>query len=1000
MNTKRILRVGSFALLIGCVPMRAQLVENGSTLTATTSTLSAVFQNADLTQLVNSVTGESYLKPKGAGGLMNLTMLNPTGETLTFSQWTIGRNASSQNVATISFQDSVRYGTFTVAIDPQTQELVITLAGGSHVPGVRALNWGVEGIDVSSGRVILPSQGGNYVDAKHLPSVSLQYPVSWASQLALFEGPHGGFTVYSTDRSFQFKDLQLIPSPNSTANLQIGTEAVAPWTTAQSVPSTEWRMNVFAGDWRVGAAQYKKWSSSAWPNAVPSGNTSWIRNIQSVFTVENLSDPNFLNTLVTLVDPKKTLLHIPYWTTSTPGTNYPDYTPSSLLKPFIDQAHGLGFHVELYFNAIGVDPANSAFAQLRQYQMRTPDTLQPIGWQWSSTASPQTEAFINPAASAWRTLLLNRIQTVVSAVHPDAIHLDALPNLVNDGNGLIDGMSSEQGLVQMLQTARTNFPDLVFGTEGMAESAAPYCWTAQSWPVNMGMLPGHPITTFLQGDQVSFHGHLAQPNPGEPGFLKWMEQYETQGVLPLLHSDAVYRATELAFARTFAQVQQWQAHGYSPDWTGDWSSALFRYSSADGATAALSDDGTLKTLTGISGILYQRAHDVNQIQTSRYIDKWPAFDNTTIYGLDPALQYWLDALPRPTELSHVTALPTNVKLGVNTSVTSSSASIALVPVAQESFDFLANFTQASLGTTSNGTDGPPCPACPIILNQDAVGGVIQPSIFEHPPATGSQSYIDFTVPIPTGNNVLFQFSAGIDDAATRTDPVYFSVAINGQQIWKEAVSKGSWQARSVSLAAWAGQNVHLRLITDAGTPGNAFAWACWSTVQLSTTATLSLPVNIALPTQMTQFSGTGTLQNSSNSLSVGNSSVPQNFVVFLNSGTSMNVNQSLIGASNLLFTAEPGGTPIAANPTYSQPVITNGSSGGIVKSSVLAVSPANIGRTIVAWNVRLPANEGVQLSFSAGLADGQVAPASGIALSILVNGSRNLVAVNRKTRLG
>ena len=992
MGRKCVLRVGLVALFTGLVPLRAQLVPQGRGLTVNTPSMTAVFDNADLVQLVNSSTGENYLSPSASASLLDLQLLNPTGESLTFSPWTVAKNASTnQDVATLSFQDSSRFGTFRLTIDPQTQELVIALDGWSGAAGARALNWGIQGINLAKGRVILPSQGGHYVDAKHCPTISLQYPVTWSAQMAMFEGSLGGFLLYSTDKSFLFKDLRLTTAPNTTVDLQVGAEAVAPWSTARSIPSTEWRLTVYVGDWRAGAQLYKNWASAAWPSAAANSKTDWIRNIQGVFAVDVLSTPSFLENLAAQVDPNKTLLHIPYWTTSSNGTNYPDYTPSPLLKPFIDRAHSFGFHVELYFNAIGVDPTNPAYAQLRQYQMKTPDTLQPIGWEWSNAAvSPTREAFMNPAASVWRGLLLSRIQTVVTAVQPDAVHLDGVPNLVNDGNGLIEGLTSEQGLAQMLQDAQARFPDIVWGTEGMSEPSLRYSRTAQSWPAPlMGVLPGHPITTFLQGDRVSFHGHLNQPNPGEPGFLQWMQQYETQGVLPLMHSDATGRAAELAFARLFRQVRQWQSHNYVPDWSRNWDSNTFCYRGSDGSTAALSNDGILTTLMAGNQISYQRVHNVSHLTTSRYIDQWPAFDDASIYGLDPAQEYWLDSLPRPSALPHISSLPADVKLGLNTKVTSSVASVSIAHIGETTIDFLANFPTAVRGSMSNGADGPPCAACVITPNEDSVGGVVRPSIFEHPPSTGSKSFIDFNVAIPQGDSVSFEFSAGIEDAASRVDPIYFSVTVNGNQVWMESISKGAWQDHTVDLTPWAGQAVHLRLITDAGPAGNAYAWAAWSALQVSARSNLSLPVNLALPAnaQIAGFVGRGALQVTGNSATVSNATDPQNFVVFLAPGVPTWVGQTLLSVPYSIYTADPGALPIASVPAYSNPSVGQGCSGGVVKSAVLVTSPASNGRSIVAWNVLLPQDKPVRLSFSAGLVDGMPAKSSGVVVAVLVNGS-------------
>ena len=76
-------------------------------------------------------------------------------------------------------------------------------------------------------------------------------------------------------------------------------------------------------------------------------------------------------------------------------------------------------------------------------------------------------------------------------------------------------------------------------------------------------------------DNLFLYGHLNQPNPGEPGFLAWFKQYEAQGVMPLMHMDAVQRAAEPSFARTFGQIQYFQKSDLRPDWTGDWKGHCF-----------------------------------------------------------------------------------------------------------------------------------------------------------------------------------------------------------------------------------------------------------------------------------------------------------------------------------------------------------------------------------------------------------------------------------------
>jgi uncharacterized protein (TIGR03437 family) len=974
----------------------AQLVATNTTLTVTSTNFVATFQGADLSALTNSLTGESYLNPLLSAQLLNLNVMNPTGQGLTLSNWVVATDPSSQQpMATLNFTDGTRNGTFQVSIDPQTREMVIHLSGSSQTPGVESLEWGIEGIDLSSGgRVVLPSQGGNYVDLNHFSTVDIQYPTSWAAEAALFQASQGGFLVYSTDSTFQFKDLYLNTDGNSTVDLQLSTEAVPPWPSATAVQSIEWRLTTFSGDWRAGATIYQTWSQSTWPVVSTASTVPWVRNMNFEISIDDPpTDTSEIDTIATLVDPTKTLLHLVNWTTSAAATNFPDYTPNPSLQAFVDHAHSLGFHVSLYTSSIAVDPSNSAYGQVQQFQMKTPDTLQPVGWEWSSPpGTPQREAYINPASSAWRNLFLNAIAPVIAAVGPDVIFLDEVPGFVNDGNGLIEGMNSEQGLVQMHKDLLARFPNVVFGTEGMTDVSLPYCLTAERWLGSYWQtLPAHPVTTFLEGGQITFHGHLSTPNPNLGGFLLYEEQYEAQGVLPLMHSpEFIQSVGQIAIARILQQVHDWQLHNYAPDWSGNWSSVIFRYVGSDGAIASLSDDGTLTTLSGTDGIIYQRARNVTQVQTSRYIDQWPAFDDTNLYGLDPTLEYWLDVEPRPTDLAHVTSLPAGVKLGLNTKITSASASISLVPTNNPSFNFFQNFPEASLGFTQNGQDFPlgSQPYIPASVGQTVVGGVSRQGIIENPPGPGAQLFIDYIVPLPSASSVTFQFSVGIADSSPRTAPIIFGVGIDGQVIWNLSVMKGSWENAVVDITKWAGQTVHLRLLTDGGTTGGIYGWAWWSSLQIAANVPpSSVTLSLALPpdTNVTAFTGSGSYKSSGQTATVTGTTVPGGFVAFLQPGALLTDGQSLIGLPSVQYFAQVGEIPIAQG-SFVPPAVGTGSSGGVTESGVLITYPNTIGRSILGWTVQLPGDNPSQLSFSVGLQDGLPALAP-VAFSVLVNGT-------------
>ena len=157
-------------------------------------------------------------------------------------------------------------------------------------------------------------------------------------------------------------------------------------------------------------------------------------------------------------------------------------------------------------------------------------------------------------------------------------------------------------------------------------------------------------------------------------------------------------------ARFINIVQSFQTHGFQPAWTADWTGALVRYQGLAGATAALTDDGRLTALSTATpqSTLFELAHDANQITTGSFINRWPAFDNATLYGLNPKTMYFLDSVARP-DATHATSLPQGVQLDSGTLVTPSFAHFEFAPPPFVDFTDLG---RARLGVRYQNVDYP------------------------------------------------------------------------------------------------------------------------------------------------------------------------------------------------------------------------------------------------------------------------------------------------------
>lgn len=970
----------------------AQIVPDGRTLTVTTANAVATFTGADLVGFVNRLTGESYLRKPSSGELAEVNVITPTGQGLQPSNWMTGTDAGSgQPNATIEVKDSVRVLTLSVRIDPASQEIVVRSSATAGAAGVREASWSLAGLDLDGGRWIVPAMSGLVFDKAH-PGLNmfLEYPNTWHAQMAVYEGGVGSFVLYSTDPQFYFKQLHHKTRGDSTIDVAVGTNPVAPFTTATVVPAVEWRMKAVSGDWRAAAVIYRNWLNA---NRVPLPNTAhpWVSNIRTVVGIDVLNVSSLAPLAAALV-PSQTLLYLVDWRQTGYDVNYPDYTPHANAAAFVNAAKALGFKVMLHVDLIGVSPGNADYAAMQAYQVRNPQTLELMGWQWDLPPSMPTRfAYINPASNAFRALFITRLNTAVTALAPDALHLDISAPMYNDGNGPIDGRTYPQGSARLHDDLVAAFPNVALGGEGENDVVYRYESFAQAWffPQTLDT-PGHPITTFLFHPQVQFYGHLGQPIATTPGFSTYLTQLERRAVLPrlVLTSPADLDTTNADNARLLRILQSWQTHAFQPAWAADWTGARVKYQGLAGATATYTESPTLSTLTAAGVPLFTLAQGANQVTTSSFIPSWPAFDSTRLYGLDPAGAYFLESVPRSTT-THVTSLPDGIKLGPGTIVSPGFAHIEVQRIASQTIDLQQRLIEGHTGIRFQGSDTPPGNGSVAVPALSTVGGVTRSSIILEPPyqgQIGGAAFVQYDVPVTDG--ALMQFAAGIGDGASCSDGVTFRVTANGFELWSEHVMPGTWHDVVLNLAAFAGKTIALRLISDPGPAGLPWCdWARWANASIATPvsgATASIPLALAAGSVVNGFDADGTLSSSGLTATVAGVPMPGAFTVFTQAGTAVAAGSNLASIPLTVWSAARGGL-VRPGSVFNTGSVGISAAGGVTKSQVIFAHPPDNGRTVLAWAVRLPATA-LRLGFSVGIGDG-ASSSDGIDFQVRVNGT-------------
>src|ERR1700722_14143086 len=813
-----------FIFSLNC--LAAVTVQNGA-LNVSTPDLSMSFQGAAVQTLTNLLTSEKYITQAGPGWF-DMDLQTSSGESLAQGSWQLGMDpATSLPDATLIAQDAVRKVTVVVGTDPASNEIFVRLQGTSNAAGVRSLLFGIQGFDPALGKFLIPAHAGVTFDQNTSPpALSRAYPTHWEAGFAIYDTAQGCVLVYARDPSLNFKGLQAMRQ-YGTLDMGLQTYAVAPWSDATSVPQVEWRLKTFSGSWRQAVDYYKTWIQTVLPARSMGPNMDWVRSIGAVVTIET-PDTSYLSALAGKLIPSKTLLYLVNWRNDSFDVNYPDYTPGPTTQAFVEAAHKLGFRIMLHTNAIGVATYNPAYAKVSKYQLRDSDTKDLVYWPWGLwPAGPpppsiiESFAFISPCSSAYRSLFIAALQPMMAQLKPDALHLDAGGVMLDDGNGLIEGMTSIEGMQKLHEDVIAAFPDVALSYESMTEVVYPFHSFAQRWNADY---PAHPVSTYMMGDHITFYGFLDQPPPDQPGFIAYIDKYEGQGIMPTV---AISSLSDInnppPVAAGFLQIMRaWQDYAFQPDWTGDWTGLDFRFTSADGAhTAKIEDNGTSVQMNIDGRSIYQRAENVQSLATSSFVPSWSAYDGSSLYGLDPTQQYWLQAgLARPSKSVHLASVPDNASMGLGGLSTYKHGYFELNRIPPPPYDFVQQFSGAKIGSDLMRQDAPLVAGAQALISRTVINGQLQdPVLMMIPPyeAPGAAVFVEYQVPIPSTGQTTLTFGAGISDSATSSTGAIFLIRINGQDSWSQQIQLHQLVNGTLDLTSYAGQTIQLRFIVGPPT---------------------------------------------------------------------------------------------------------------------------------------------------------------------------------------
>ena len=552
-----------FVLVAAALANTLTLSEDGEVF-AETDRYRVRFKDGVLIHFHNKLTNETYtLPPEGpSNGWSGLSIQHEEGEDdhseLIDDTWEVEiRRLAPLSVEIAYHSDYSDYRPdyrfdktvrIRISIDAHTRDLVIQQHGISK--HIISIMWGCGYLNTQQVDVILPAGGGEIIDADSEISKRgfrhFEYPGRWEAQLAILQGGDGGLFVRSTDTTFRFKAAYYARSAEH-FGMSFKTHNPAPFRDKHEITSVEWRLNTYRGDWHVPALDYRKWMETAFQPKQP---PAWVKDLEVViYAPYQPLDISILPLLAEHVNPSTTLLYIIGWYDPSRGLE-PEYPPDPEFGDFLKAAHAYGFRVMPRITFHGCSPYSPLYPEFEKYQFRHPTRGHKLGYELNNPTYDYPTAYINPASKAFRKYVVDQMKTLYETYPIDALHLDINTSVVNDANGLIDGLTAAEGNVLLHQEFAEAMPGIVLGGEGVHEVTFFNTNLAQQPRKSFNEQP-HPISSFLFSPWTLPYGFHV-PNPDrEPEFYQpFQEAYVVWNVLPTIRIRAHRELTDPNMVRT------------------------------------------------------------------------------------------------------------------------------------------------------------------------------------------------------------------------------------------------------------------------------------------------------------------------------------------------------------------------------------------------------------------------------------------------------------------
>ncbi|MCE5249701.1 DUF6259 domain-containing protein [bacterium] len=455
-----------------------------------TKTLTAIIDKGFLVSLKSKATGEEFIKGVDVNRSAALRIVYFSDETVGIDEEKFGSIITRQlsdTRAEILFQSWDGDGVMAISVDPETGDILVEPSAYSSRPGVRACRWCLTGLRNDLQLVAPFFQGVKLpLDDPLIRNSRWEWPMYWEAGLAIFQAGEGGFWVHTRDDRYRYKALK-VGSDSEPNEIGLDSEAYGPVDSNLSAGGICWRINAFRGDWHAPAEEYRTWYWQAYDLASEEGRRQpWIFDVK--FAVSWCpGNPDIPDALAKKLPPRNVLIHYPDWRTDIYDQNYPTYKASDKGKAFIEKCRSMGFRIMPHFNSIDMDPTNPVYPLIRDFQIRTIEKKQLLGWSWykgRAIGVPESNSNrtknrdknvmvkVHPGLSMWRSILGENILDAAQELSLDTVFIDVTLHSYNLYNCFVEATTPSEGMKRLITHVATLGKGLVVGGEGLNEITA------------------------------------------------------------------------------------------------------------------------------------------------------------------------------------------------------------------------------------------------------------------------------------------------------------------------------------------------------------------------------------------------------------------------------------------------------------------------------------------------------------------------------------------------